>query len=60
MDYQRFVWQETAPGQYERETDEAEQFYTSIAKMYEGIGHTVFAVTACVSLNIVSSSNLEN
>lgn len=52
MDYQRFDWQETDPGKYEREIDEAEQFYASIAKTYEETGHTIFAITAGISLKV--------
>ncbi|EPE25380.1 hypothetical protein GLAREA_01292 [Glarea lozoyensis ATCC 20868] len=58
MDYQRFIWQETAPGKYEREVDEAEQFYTSVAKTYAEIGHTVFAITACISLKVALPVNM--
>lgn len=59
MDYQRFIWQETAPGRYEREIDEAEQFYASIAKIWEGIGHKVFTITACVSLSVVPPVDMD-
>ncbi|RMJ20886.1 hypothetical protein PHISP_08245 [Aspergillus sp. HF37] len=41
----KFSWQETKPGQWERDIDKAEQFYTSLAKAYEGSGRTFFAIT---------------
>lgn len=53
------VWREVSPGQYERDIDEAEQFYTSMAKTWEGTGHTYFAITACTGLSVPRSTNLE-
>ena len=50
-------WQETAPGKYERSVDDLEQLYTTLAKMHEGTGHTFFAITACVTLNIPTSNS---
>lgn len=45
-------WEETSPGKYERNVDELEQLYTTLAKMHEGTGHTFFAITACVTLTV--------
>lgn len=50
-------WQETAPGKYERNVDELEQLYTTLAKMHEGTGHTFFAITACVTLKAPTSNS---
>lgn len=36
----------------ERAIDEAEQFYTNSAKLWEGIGHQYLAITSCVSISI--------
>jgi hypothetical protein len=55
--YKSLMWHEVSPGRYERDTDEAEQFYTSVAKLWEGTGHTYFAITSCVSISIPVSSS---
>lgn len=47
-----FEWKETSPGRWERDIDEAEQFYASLAKNYEGSGRTFFAMTGFISLSI--------
>lgn len=52
MSPNKFSWQETKPGQWERGIDEAEQFYTSLAKAYEGSGRTFFAVTGHISFSV--------
>jgi len=49
---QSFEWHETSPGCHEREIDEVEQLYTSLAKTWEGTGHTYFAITACAGLSL--------
>jgi hypothetical protein len=46
------VWQQTSPGVYEREIDEAEMFYSSLAKTYEGTGRTYFAITAHLGFSV--------
>lgn len=51
--YERFSWKETRPGRWERDIDEAEQFYTSLAKAYAGSGRTYFAITGHVSLSVI-------
>jgi hypothetical protein len=53
---QHLEWHETSPGYHEREIDEAEQFYTSLAKTWEGTGHTYFAITACAGLSLPQGS----
>lgn len=54
-------WKETSPGIFHRPIDEIEQFYTTIAKIYEKIGHTCFAITACatISLPLTSLSSID-
>lgn len=47
-----FTWTSTTPGRWERDVDEAEQFYTSLAKAYEGTGRAFFAMTGFISLSI--------
>ncbi|KAB8277467.1 hypothetical protein BDV30DRAFT_251632 [Aspergillus minisclerotigenes] len=47
-----FGWSETKPGRWERDVDEAEQFYTSLAKVYEGTGRTFFAMTGFISVSV--------
>ena len=47
-----FTWTSTTPGRWERDVDEAEQFYTSLAKAYEGTGRNFFAMTGFISLSI--------
>jgi hypothetical protein len=49
---QHLEWHETSPGCHEREIDEVEQLYTSLAKTWEGTGHTYFAITACAGLSL--------
>lgn len=50
--YPHLAWQPTRPGHWEREIDEAEQFYTFIAKAHEGTGRMFFAITGFVSLTV--------
>ncbi|KAB8226293.1 hypothetical protein BDV33DRAFT_162023 [Aspergillus novoparasiticus] len=45
-----FEWSEIKPGRWERDVDEAEQFYTSLAKAYEATGRTFFAMTGFISV----------
>ncbi|KAL5320341.1 hypothetical protein ACEPPN_011142 [Leptodophora sp. 'Broadleaf-Isolate-01'] len=54
--YNDLLWREVSPGRYERGIDEAEQFYTSMAKTWEATGHTYFAITACSGISIPRSS----
>lgn len=49
---EKFSWKETRPGIWEREVDEVEQFYTSLAKAYEGSGRTFFAMTGHISFSV--------
>ena len=45
-------WHETNLGVFEREIDETEFFYTSMAKNWSGMGRSYFAITAYVGLSI--------
>ncbi|KAJ8113710.1 hypothetical protein OPT61_g4219 [Boeremia exigua] len=50
--YPQFVWQQTKPGHWEREIDEAERFYTCLAKSFEVSGRMFFAITGFVSISV--------
>lgn len=50
--YPQYTWQQSKPGHWEREIDEAERFYTSLAKSYEGSGRIFFAITGFVSVSV--------
>ncbi|OQE38650.1 hypothetical protein PENCOP_c008G02504 [Penicillium coprophilum] len=50
--YDEFAWTKTAYGRWERNIDEAEQFYTTLARRFEGTGRTFFAMTAHVSFSL--------
>lgn len=50
--YPQYAWQQSKPNYWEREIDEAECFYTSLAKLYEGSGRMFFAVTGFVSISV--------
>ncbi|KAL4742696.1 hypothetical protein BDV11DRAFT_210932 [Aspergillus similis] len=41
----RYEWKLTQDGCWERDIDEAEEFYTSLEKAYEGTGRVFFAIT---------------
>jgi hypothetical protein len=45
-------WQQVSPCRWERGLDEVEQFYTSLAKSYEGSGRNFFAITGFVSFSV--------
>lgn len=45
-------WKEVSPGRWERDLDEAEQFYTSLVNTYGGSGRTFFAMTGHLSLSV--------
>lgn len=49
----RFEWKLTKPGRWERDIDEVEEFYTSLAKAYEGTGRVFFAITGFISFSVL-------
>lgn len=51
MDTPDYAWAEVGPGRWERDIDETEQFYTSLAKTYEGSGRCCFAITGYISFS---------
>ncbi|KAJ5468140.1 hypothetical protein N7475_005892 [Penicillium sp. IBT 31633x] len=57
--YQHLTWKQTKPGRWEREVDEVEQFYTTLARKFQKSGRTFFAVTAHVSLTVANDSTSE-
>ncbi|KAJ4994437.1 hypothetical protein SVAN01_00266 [Stagonosporopsis vannaccii] len=50
--YPEYTWQQTEPGHWERDIDEAERFYTCLAKSYEGSGRMFFAITGFLSVSV--------
>ncbi|KAJ2904883.1 hypothetical protein MKZ38_006924 [Zalerion maritima] len=54
--YEHFSWNQTGPGVWGRATDEAEVFYSSLAKLYEGSGRMFFAITGHLSIEFDCSS----
>jgi hypothetical protein len=48
----QFVWKATQPGRWERDVDEIEEFYTSLAKYFAGTGRVFFAMTGFISLSV--------
>ncbi|KAF2010594.1 hypothetical protein BU24DRAFT_400052 [Aaosphaeria arxii CBS 175.79] len=51
------VWQQTAPGLWERGIDEIEEFYATMKELYRGSGRMFFAMTGYLSLNVDISSS---
>ena len=51
-----YEWRETSPGRLERDLDEVEQLYTTMAKLYEGTGHSFFAITDCPEIPLKMDS----
>jgi len=51
--YPNFVWRQTSTGRWEREIDEVEQFYTTLARRFQGTGRTFFAMTAHISFSVL-------
>jgi hypothetical protein len=54
--YDQFRWKQTKYGRWERDIDEVEQFYTTLARRFQGTGRTFCATTAHVSLSIAKIS----
>lgn len=48
----RFEWKLTQPGRWERDIDEVEEFYASLAKAYERTGRVFFAMTGFTSFSV--------
>ncbi|KAK3494183.1 uncharacterized protein B0T23DRAFT_103234 [Neurospora hispaniola] len=47
-----YNWRQIRPGLWQRDADEAEVFYSSLAKLYAGSGRMHFAITGHISLTI--------
>ncbi|KAL4812734.1 hypothetical protein BDW67DRAFT_178499 [Aspergillus spinulosporus] len=47
-----FEWKLTQPGRWERDIDEVEEFYASLAKAFEGTGRVFFAMTGFISFSV--------
>lgn len=52
-----YTWRETRPGIWVRDVDEIEQFYSALAKLYEGTGRMFFAITGHLSLRVPVSND---
>ncbi|OJJ03084.1 hypothetical protein ASPVEDRAFT_53620 [Aspergillus versicolor CBS 583.65] len=52
LDTSDYSWTQVRPGRWERNIDESEQFYTTLAKTYEASGRCCFAITAYVSFSV--------
>ncbi|KAK3901338.1 hypothetical protein C8A05DRAFT_34967 [Staphylotrichum tortipilum] len=50
--YRNYCWREATPGIWQRDADEAEVFYSSLVKLYEGSGRMHFAITGHISLTV--------
>ncbi|OLN97793.1 hypothetical protein CCHL11_02514 [Colletotrichum chlorophyti] len=50
--YPELIWRQTSPGTWQRSIDEVEEFYSSLATLYEGSGLMFFAITGHASLTI--------
>lgn len=55
VDYEEFAWKWVKPHRLERDIDEVETFYTSLAGLFAGSGRVFFAMTGHVSLSIEDS-----
>ncbi|KAL4925633.1 uncharacterized protein BDV17DRAFT_179454 [Aspergillus undulatus] len=58
MDTDDYSWTEVSPSRWERDIDEVEQFYTSLAKTYEGTGRCCFAITGYISFSVQGTENV--
>ncbi|KAK3400820.1 hypothetical protein B0T20DRAFT_371507 [Sordaria brevicollis] len=47
-----YTWRQIRPGLWQRDADEAEVFYSTLIKLYEGTGRMHFAITGHISLTI--------
>ncbi|KAJ4114771.1 hypothetical protein NW768_011325 [Fusarium equiseti] len=55
-----YNWHQSQPGVWQRPLDELEQFYTSLAILYEGSGRMFFGITGHISLSIKSTNHDEH
>ncbi|OAL49919.1 hypothetical protein IQ07DRAFT_587605 [Pyrenochaeta sp. DS3sAY3a] len=56
--YPNLTWQQTSLGRWDREVDEAERFYTLLAKSCEGSGRMFFAITGFVSVSVQTADSI--
>ncbi|KAH6628972.1 hypothetical protein C7974DRAFT_375868 [Boeremia exigua] len=47
-----YAWRQVSPNRWQREIDEAEQFYACLAKSFEASGRMFFAITGFVPVSI--------
>lgn len=55
--YPYLTWQRTSLGRWNREVDEAECFYTLLAKSHESSGRMFFAITGFVSISVETTDS---
>lgn len=55
--HDNYLWRETSAGVWQRDADDAEVFYSSLIKLYEGSGRMHFAITGHVSLTVDVPAN---
>ncbi|KAK9350788.1 hypothetical protein V1523DRAFT_428700 [Lipomyces doorenjongii] len=55
---QNYIWAATKLGRWERDIDEVEQFYTTLARRYEGTGRTFFAMTAHITFTVSDNESM--
>lgn len=46
------LWNQTGPQRWERDTDEVENFYTTLARRFQGTGRAFFAMTAHIAFSV--------
>ncbi|EKJ75828.1 hypothetical protein FPSE_04008 [Fusarium pseudograminearum CS3096] len=55
-----YNWQQVKPGVWQRPIDEIEQFYSTLAVLYEGSGRMFFGITGHISLSIKSPKDVSS
>lgn len=55
-----YNWQQVKPGVWQRPIDEIEQFYSTLAVLYEGSSRMFFGITGHISLSIKSPKDLSS
>ncbi|CRK09333.1 hypothetical protein BN1723_009045, partial [Verticillium longisporum] len=50
--HESLTWRQASPGIWQRGTDEIEEFYSTMAVLYEGSGRMFFGITGFLSLSV--------
>ncbi|EGS21702.1 uncharacterized protein CTHT_0035680 [Thermochaetoides thermophila DSM 1495] len=56
--HEKLKWHQTSPGLWQRGIDEVEEFYATMAALYEGSGRMFFAITGHVSIEVDVPSHM--